>query len=165
MNKQFPILLENIKSIFLATPITPLLQGNTFNAEAEKSIKHILSNLRSSLCPNVFCAIEREEWGKALMTGDECTVPDFVKLKEADLVIAFADHSYGVHVELGWASALGKPIILCVNEEIGFKSPLVEGLATLTPVKQVFYKNCQVLPDIQQWNDKVFPKITSLWGS
>ena len=68
------------------------------------------------------------------MSGKECTKLDFVELQHADVVVALlTSPSYGVCVELGWASALQLPIVL-LNES-GSRTactPLIEGLGAVT---------------------------------
>ncbi|MBI4669576.1 MAG: hypothetical protein HY747_10430 [Elusimicrobia bacterium] len=147
--------------IFLATPITPLLGSNLkFKACAKKKVKRILDDLRTRLNAKVFCAIEREKWGDAALDGLGCTAPDFHELKNSDIVVAFPSSSYGVHVELGWASALKKPIIVCLSTQRGFDSPLAEGLETLTRCSYIRYKSTDVFPDKTTWNVAVRPRIS-----
>lgn len=145
--------------IFLGTPIAPLL-GNDglFDEKAANHLKTILNDLKSYEF-DVFCAIEREKWGHALMEGNECTVLDYKGLEESDIFLAFPNSSYGVHMELGWASALQKPIIMVVNEDIGVKTSLVEGLNTVTPSKIINYKSENEFPSSSQWDSELKPKI------
>jgi nucleoside 2-deoxyribosyltransferase len=145
--------------IFLGTPITPLLGSDgLFDKKAMNHLKIILNDLKS--CEfDVFCAIEREEWGHALMEGIECTVLDYKGLEESDIFLAFPNSSYGVHMELGWASALQKPIIMVVNEDIGVKTSLVEGLNTVTPSKIIYYKSENEFPSLSQWENELKSKI------
>jgi nucleoside 2-deoxyribosyltransferase len=55
--------------------------------------------------------------------------------KSSDGKLARSD---GTHVELGWASALGKPIILVVDSDVeGETSHLVKGLGAVAHVTRV----------------------------
>lgn len=87
---------------------------------------------------DIFLAHFREKWGKELMTADECTFDDFKEMKESDVVLAFPGNpiSGGVHIELGWASALNKKIYLFLEKNASY-SPLIEGMKTITDVRIV----------------------------
>ncbi|MBF0313341.1 MAG: hypothetical protein HQK52_07990 [Oligoflexia bacterium] len=149
-------MIKKFKKVFLATPITPLLdKNNLIIDDAKYAIQNILKSLRDTIADEVFCAIEREKWGEELMSGAECTSLDMQGVIESELIIAFADHSYGVHLELGWASAFKKPIIVMINTNIGVKTPLVEGLGTVTSAKIIYYKSNSTLPSLEQWNSQL----------
>lgn len=109
-----------------------------------------------------FCAIEREKWGKELMSGTECTKPNQDGLIASDIVIAFPDSSYGVHMELGWASILKKRIIVLTNTKIGIKTPLVEDLNTITKANNIFYTSRELLPTEDVWQNILLPQIKEL---
>ena len=63
---------------------------------------------------------------------------DFKEMKESDVVLAFPGNpiSGGVHIELGWASALNKKIYLFLEKNASY-SPLIEGMKTITDVRIV----------------------------
>lgn len=148
--------------VFLATPITPLLDENRrFRKEAKNRLQVILETLRKQNVRKIFCAIEREMWGDELMPGVECTRLDLEALKASDLVVAFPHESFGVHVELGWAGALDKPVVLVTGTNTGFKSPLVEGLHTIVPSQTIEYlqKDNETFPDSHQWTSDLLPKV------
>jgi hypothetical protein len=81
---------------------------------------------------SVFSAHRREQFGRDLWPPNLCTPFDRVEMQLADCVVAFPGRSYGVHVELGWASALLKPILIVTEEPAAWQTPLVEGLSTLS---------------------------------
>ncbi|EAU64711.1 putative (deoxy)cytidine deoxyribosyltransferase [Stigmatella aurantiaca DW4/3-1] len=89
----------------------------------------------------VFNAHRRELWGREFMKPEECTRLDFEEIQSSDAFVAFpgAPASPGTHVELGWASAMRKPVILLLEEgkEYAF---LVRGLHTVTDVTSIYYK-------------------------
>ena len=62
----------------------------------------------------------------------------FKEMKESDVVLAFPGNpiSGGVHIELGWASALNKKIYLFLEKNASY-SPLIEGMKTITDVRIV----------------------------
>jgi len=92
--------------------------------------------------PRLFCAQKghdvisahvREDWGQNLMPPEEFTPLDLNLIKECDLVIAYVDYQpSGVYVELGWASALKKKIIVLAEKPVSQLSPLVQGLSRIT---------------------------------
>jgi nucleoside 2-deoxyribosyltransferase len=123
--------------IFLAAPFSRYLLEKNFLSYAYDQIALLLSTLRSHGY-NVFSAHEREEYGQKLMSPEMCTRLDFEEITQADVVLAaISDNSYGVCVELGWASALNKPIILFNPSGSKYSSPLVEGIGELTQVRNV----------------------------
>lgn len=155
----------NKKKIFLGTPITPLLFDNgVVDNEIVESIERIIADLRKNGY-EVFCAIEREKWGEELLPGMVCTKLDYEEMKKADIFISIPNDSYGVYLELGWASALQTPILLMVNENIGLKTPLGEGLPTITKAKIIFFKILSLFPDESEWEnvrENVFKNINAI---
>ena len=91
---------------------------------------------------DVFNAHKREKYGRALLPPETCTKEDYNEMKSCDMVIAYPGNppSGGTHIELGWASMLGKRIILLLKEG-GDYSPLVQGLYSISNVEYVRFKN------------------------
>lgn len=83
-------------------------------------------------------AHRREGWGAAFLTPEECTRLDFEEISGCDVFVAFpgAPASPGTHVEIGWASALGKPVVLLLEEGAEYAF-LVRGLHTVADVVSV----------------------------
>lgn len=120
--------------IFLGTPITGIVQKRgeeTVSEQNYMSLCRILKDLRSA-GHQVFCALEEENFGKTSVTSEFCTKRDFDYMKEHDVYVVFPNNSYGCAVELGWASALKKPIYIGINSSIGSKTPLYEGLTAIS---------------------------------
>ncbi|MFY1831981.1 nucleoside 2-deoxyribosyltransferase [Myxococcus fulvus] len=88
----------------------------------------------------VFNAHRRESWGREFLAPEECTRLDFEEIRSSDAFIAFpgAPASPGTHVEIGWASALRKPLILFLEggKEYAF---LVRGLHAVGNVRYLHY--------------------------
>lgn len=125
--------------IFIACPISKYLIGNGMEPNMEEFMKSIykLCNRYSS---NVFMALFREDYGKSRMEDHICTPLDYKEMKDADIVIAIPENSQGVAVEVGWASAMNKKIMLILNDK-ETTSPLINALGTVTDVhlyKDVF---------------------------
>ncbi|MCL6449896.1 MAG: nucleoside 2-deoxyribosyltransferase [Acetobacteraceae bacterium] len=96
----------------------------------------IRAGLEEAGC-TVFLAHEREEWGANLMVPEVCTLLDLEEMGRADVVVAVPGQSGGVHMELGWASVLRKPIILLLDPKQRY-SPLVLGLSSVALVETLW---------------------------
>jgi len=120
------------KKVFLAAPFTKHLKGGIFDRSELNKITSLISVLRE-IGYLVFSAHEREAFGEKLMTPETCTFLDFKEMNQCEIVIALiTDNSYGVSLELGWASALRKSIILYQDEGKPFSTPLIEGIGEIT---------------------------------
>ena len=119
--------------IFIAAPITDWI--NDSNTHPWKALKLFIKQLLEMLSSNghdVFSAHNLEEFGKKLRPESICTPFDFLEVRQSNMVIALPSRSGGVHTEIGWASALNKPMLLLIN---GDESPLARGLNTITHVE------------------------------
>jgi nucleoside 2-deoxyribosyltransferase len=130
-------------SVFVAGPFTAAIDRETGEllARDRTRIEALITRFESEGY-EVFNAHRREAWGKAFLTPDECTRLDFEEISRADVMIAFPGHpsSPGTHIELGWASALGKPIVLLLDPGVEYAF-LVRGLPTITRVVSVVYQD------------------------
>lgn len=125
--------------VFLGAPFSAHICENTqeIDRKMRSSIERIAFAIRE-IGASVFVAHEREDWGKRLLSPDLCTELDFCELQNADVLVALADEpSYGVCVELGWASACHIPIVLFSwHGDFQTSTPLVEGLNRITQVSK-----------------------------
>ncbi len=152
--------------IFIAFPFSQLIETKT--GLLSKNNIFLLENLRNRLIEDhhqVFLAHYREKWGKALMLPAECTTDDFNEMKKTDLVLAFPGWpiSGGVHIELGWASALGKKIVLILKNKTDY-SPLVYGLEAVTDTEIINYDILdykEILPKILKYVNSIEGKKTA----
>jgi nucleoside 2-deoxyribosyltransferase len=96
---------------------------------------------------DVHCAHRREKWGREFMTPAVCTRTDFEQISLCDYFVAFpgAPASPGTHIELGWASALGKSIVLLLEADQEY-AYLVRGLDEVTRIERVEYRDDYVDP-------------------
>jgi nucleoside 2-deoxyribosyltransferase len=88
----------------------------------------------------VYNAHRREAWGAQFLTPDEATKLDFTEISKSDVFVAFpgVPASPGTHVEIGWASALGKPMVLMLEK--GKKHTfLVTGLEQIANVEFLWF--------------------------
>lgn len=148
--------------VFLAAPFSQWLDPETRRLDAER--RRQLDMLRLSLVEqafSVFSAHHREEWGAALMPSHICTPLDYEEMARADIVCAIvgAPPSSGVCVELGWASAMGKPVLLIVDPAV-VHSPLVDGLGTVTTTMTLRIAD----PWDESHVDQVVDALESLWA-
>lgn len=116
--------------IFIACPITKHLTDDGMNADFEKFIKSV-HELCNNYSNNIFMALFRENYGKARMEDEVCTPLDFEEMCDTDIVIAIPEDSQGVAVEIGWASAMKKRLMLVLNENQR-NSPLINAIGTVT---------------------------------
>lgn len=81
------------------------------------------------------------------MSPADCTRVDYEEISRCDCFIAFpgAPASPGTHIELGWASALGKPVIMLLETGAAY-AYLVQGLHQVTHVETIYYQDNQVDP-------------------
>lgn len=127
--------------VFLACPIT--FHVDPITHQFDKTLKRVVSALKCELETRghrVFLAVEEEEWGLHVATPEESVDRDHQELIESDVLISIPGNppSGGCHVELGWASASGKPILLLLAKH-GRYSPLVLGLHRMTNVSTLYF--------------------------
>lgn len=131
--------------IFISCPFTGLCEDDRYVVKEKyqpffnKLTKGIMSRGNK-----YYLAIERENWGINHKGPNECTISDYNGVKNCDLLIVIPGNresngiSGGVHIELGWASALKKKIHILLDENFEY-SPVVMGLSALTNTK---YHKC-----------------------
>jgi nucleoside 2-deoxyribosyltransferase len=123
-------------SVFLAGPFKGLVNPETgkmrdFERRRYEAIIAYLEGLRYV----VRNAHRREQWGERFLSPSECTRLDYEEIRACDLFVAFPGDpaSPGTHIEIGWASALGKPIILLLEDGSQYAF-LIRGLHTVAEV-------------------------------
>lgn len=120
--------------IFFAAPFTKIInnENGLVDPQFKVWINKIVQEFRSS-GHNVFLAHEREEWGAKLDSPEKALKLDWEEIEKSDVVLAYIGNppSPGVQMELGYASALRKPIVVFSvnNEEIPY---LTKGLSAVT---------------------------------
>ena len=124
--------------VFISCPFTGLCKNNKYEIKDEYKtfFNKLVENLEEKGC-EYYLAIKRENWGLNHKGPEECTRSDFEGVKSSDVLIVIPGNknsngiSGGVHVELGWASAMKKKMHILVED--GFEySPVLMGLNTLT---------------------------------
>lgn len=94
-------------------------------------------------------AHRREGWGAEFLSPEECTRLDFTEIRDCDIFVAYpgAPASPGTHIEIGWAAAFGKPLVLLLDEEATYAF-LVRGLHTVADVTYLHYSRDDDIDDI-----------------
>lgn len=124
-----------MSNIFLAAPYTQWMDWTTGRVRPDKA--RLLNELREALLADghaVFNAHHNESWGEGWLDPEVCTPADHQGVSHADVVCAIIGDppSPGVMIELGWASAQRRPVMVLIEE--GQSVPaLVAGIATVTP--------------------------------
>jgi hypothetical protein len=120
--------------VFLACPLTAHLRRGADGARTlDAGVRRLVTALEDALRSaghDVFLAHRLEDFGARLRPPEVCTPFDLLEMQHADVVVAVPRRSFGVHVELGWATALGIPALVLAEdgEEL---PPLLGGLPTI----------------------------------
>ncbi|MFB7662628.1 hypothetical protein ACFC1R_01595 [Kitasatospora sp. NPDC056138] len=122
--------------VFLAAPLMRLT--GPADSVVTLASRTRLTTLRSTLLRSgaaVYSAHHSDAWTVAGRAPEPRVPSDFRALQTADLVFAYvgAPLSAGVSLELGWASALRKPVVLLVDEAITH-NPLIATIEQVAPV-------------------------------
>ncbi|WP_343761089.1 nucleoside 2-deoxyribosyltransferase [Clostridium oceanicum] len=132
------------KRVFLAAPFKGVIKknGSIMKEEQKKIIENLILFLEERGW-KVDNAHKREKWGANFMSPNQCTKLDYDAIKVCDLFIGFPGlpASPGTHIEIGWASAMGKKIILLLAEKKENYAYLIRGLHTVGNVDYIIYKN------------------------
>ncbi|MGW5394890.1 nucleoside 2-deoxyribosyltransferase [Streptomyces sp. NPDC003952] len=127
--------VQRTRSAFLGGPFKALVDADgAMNTEARTRFETLIERLEAEDY-QVYNAHRRESWGAKFLTPDECTRLDYDEISASTVFVAFPGHpaSPGTHIEIGWASALGKPIVLLLEEGVDYAF-LVRGLHTVADV-------------------------------
>lgn len=144
------------KKIFISCPFNKFLKNNTFVDKPFREFTEELYEVCLQYTPNVFFALKREDYGAKPMPNYSC-LRDFEEMKNADIVLAIPDDSMGSAVEIGWASAMRKNIVLILNMGQDY-SPLITNIPKITAGEIIWYKKdlLSILPIIRNKLSIVF---------
>jgi nucleoside 2-deoxyribosyltransferase len=123
------------RKIFIACPISKYVKDKSMDYNFKSFIQSVYKQC-TTFSNEVFLAIKRENYGEAIMPGEVCVPLDYQALVETDCVIAFPEDSMGVAVEIGWASALNKNILIFVDQRFSY-SPLITSVDKICPAEVV----------------------------
>lgn len=140
--------------IFLSTTYSDFCdQDYHVKNEYKTFFENLLSKIREK-GHKCYLAMEREKWGYEFLNCEESVVADFNAIKEADLTIMLLHYpiSGGAHIELGWLSALKRPVQIFLQKDGKF-SPVVKGISVLTNANFIEY---------EKYDESLLNKILSL---
>lgn len=126
--------------VFFAIPYSQLCNEKYEVKKEYRIFLEKLVNETKRLGCDYFLAHERENWGKKYSSAEESTQIDFNTIKNSDLVcvIPGVPNSGGVHVEIGWASANKRKMIIFLKKDYHY-SPMVTGIHKITNVQYHYY--------------------------
>lgn len=124
-----------MKKIYLASPISKYVR-NGMNFDYTSTMDEVNDLLQKY--GEVYYPLKKEAYGddKIAGSGDVCTKIDFDKVSNSDFIVAFPEDSQGVSVEIGWASASHKNVIIFIDKKY-HQSELIRFIDTITPTKKV----------------------------
>jgi nucleoside 2-deoxyribosyltransferase len=121
------------KVAFLAAPFSQ--KFNRAEGVNDISLRRTLEAILRLLKDNEYevrSAHLREDWGNNPMSPSVFVPLDYEWIGESDLFIAYVDNtSSGLFIEIGWASALRKNIVILSQQGISL-SPMIYGLGEMT---------------------------------
>jgi len=132
---------------YIAAPYTSksVTQSNPHHGEI-KDISYInfLDSIESVITSLGFQTFlphrDLHNWGKANLTTEDIGRKSMEEVKKADLLIAYPEQSVGVNIELGWASAFNKKILILINENERV-SVMHSGLKGVTDSKIIRFRD------------------------
>lgn len=138
--------------IFISCPFTGLCDEEKYEVKEEYKdfFNKLIKAIEERNC-EYYLAIKRENWGIEHKGPEECTKSDYEGVKSSDLLIVIPGNntskgiSGGVHIELGWASALKKKMHILIEDNFEY-SPVLMGLNVLSSTQ--YHKCNNFLDDI-----------------
>lgn len=128
-----------INKVFVAGPFFKLVDPATGRIPDKERARfeRLIGHFEAAGCA-VHNAHKREKWGEEFMEPDEFTRLDYDEIASSDVVVAVPGPpaSLGTHIELGWVSALGKPLILLLERDEEY-ALMLYGLRHITPTEIV----------------------------
>lgn len=126
-------------TIFVGGPFKGNLDpvSGEYDPAARQALEALLEEVEGLGC-SVLSAHRCEDWGRVPVTAEECTERDLRWMRECDGFLATLGPpmSFGTHVELGWASALGKPTVVMLDPDTRYAA-LATGLSAISQVRYV----------------------------
>ncbi|MEU7576097.1 nucleoside 2-deoxyribosyltransferase [Streptomyces sp. NPDC041068] len=131
-------------SVFVGGPIQHAIRDDGFHQPLRHAIRDIIA-AASAVHGTVFSAHVVEKFGvdTPLFSPDQVSVRDFDWMRRCDVFVPVLPvdgagelmRTDGTHVELGWASALGKPIVVVTPVPLAANaSHLLRGLPSVADV-------------------------------
>ncbi|MEU8550046.1 nucleoside 2-deoxyribosyltransferase [Streptomyces roseoverticillatus] len=124
--------------VFIGGPIQHAILPNGFVGQLQEAISTAIRTVRQA-DGNVFSAHAAEEFGAKTesFTPDQVSVRDYRWMRKCDVFVPILPllddrtlrRTDGTHVELGWATAMGRPVVLITTQPfVESASHLLKGL-------------------------------------
>jgi aminoglycoside phosphotransferase (APT) family kinase protein len=138
--------------VFVGGPIQHAVTGNGFDVRVRRLVAAVIETLSTSGL-RVLSAHVEEDYGAATcwFQPDGIAIRDFEWMTHCAAFVALLPsdghgdtmRTDGTHIELGWASALGRPVVLLLESSTPMDryTHLVRGLPRLTSVEVVRYED------------------------
>jgi len=157
-----------VVQIYISAPFrvhTSEIEGREYGVLNSENYKQFLENVEQLIKKLGFkvCLPHRDEgqWGNIYIRPEDITEICFNLIRSSDILVVFPGKSRGVHIEIGYASALGKKLLVFLSK--GEKeSTLLEGLSHITETKVFRYKS---MNEIMKVLKNELPKLTALIAS
>ncbi len=124
-----------MKNVYLAARFTSALKEQTFDNDYKEKLLKIIDHLRQAGF-KVNSAHLKEDFGNIKIQAADLVNRDLDDIMHCDYFIALLDENFsgGVHIEIGWASILKKPVLILLPMSMSEKevSPVIFGLNNLT---------------------------------
>lgn len=128
-----------MRKAYLAAPFRRRaddISGRVYGTLSDSTYMSALESLEDVLRAQGFdvCVPHRDEgsWGHVYFDPAVVTRRCFDRIRGSDLIVAIPEVSRGVHVELGYAAALGKRIVVFLGRDER-ESTLLPGILAVTP--------------------------------
>ncbi|MBD3003881.1 nucleoside 2-deoxyribosyltransferase [Streptomyces sp. 5-10] len=144
--------------VFVGGPIQHAILGNGFVGHLQDAITTAIDTVAAH-GGNIFSAHVVEKFGAetAAFTPEQVSVRDFRWMKKCDVFVPVLPvledgtlrRTDGTHVELGWATALGRPIVLITKQPFAESaSHLLKGLHRVGFVQAIDFEEFTEKPSL-----------------
>ena len=133
---------RKLKKVFIGGPIQHAIGPKGFDSCLRSAITFLINTLQHEGF-EVFSAHNEERFGDIDMESqsEEITFRDFCWARDCDAYVCLLPaneygkpyRSDGTHIEIGWASAYGKNIVILFDPSVSY-SHLINGLHSIAPV-------------------------------
>lgn len=130
-------------SAFVSAKFTTAIKDGLFNAKLKETIETIIDTIKSTGI-TLFSSHENEKFGKDIKEPEDFITRDISNINESDIFIALLDEEKlgGVYIELGWATSIGKDIILIIPASFNLnKIPIIKGIIKITKCEILVYSD------------------------
>jgi nucleoside 2-deoxyribosyltransferase len=135
--------------VFLSARLTKAIKKDgIFDPGTRQAVSAVVNRLKEKGL-TVFSAHLVEDFGQTKVEPEEFAPRDFKEICEADSVVVLFDEpiSAGTCIEIGWATALQKPVVVFSPEVfyIATEAPMLLGLRQISKVRIERYKDVESL--------------------